>query len=168
MLACVASMRHPPEGIRGWGASVAHPRRGVPQMDCLPDLGEKTVCSLLIETREAVQNIDAIFAVDGIDNSIVAPFDLSTSLCVSGQFDHPDFLEAVGAIEAAAKAKSVPLDAGPANTQAEIDNLFSCGCWLTGGFDVLQIRRVVAELVGNFRLIPVRLRCSSYPSKGTG
>lgn len=149
--ACVASMRYPPKGIRGWGAFVAHSRWGVPPMDYLPKYGDRTVCCLLIETTEAVRNIDAIFAVDGVDMAIVAPFDLSTSLDVSGQFDHPDFLEAVGTIEAAAKAANMPLGGGPANTQAEIDSLFSRGYRLAGGFDVLQIKRVVGEMVGHVK-----------------
>lgn len=149
--ACVASMRYPPKGIRGWGAFVAHSRWGVPPMEYLPEFGDRTVCCLLIETAEAVENIDAIFAVDGIDMAIVAPFDLSTSLGVSGQFAHPDFVEAVGAIEAAAKAAGIPLGGGPANTRAEIDSLFSRGYRLAGGFDVLQIKRVVGELVDHVR-----------------
>lgn len=149
--ACVASMRYPPRGIRGWGAFVAHSRWGVPPTDYLPQFGDRTVCCLLIETAEAVENIDAIFAVDGIDMAIVAPFDLSTSLGVSGQFAHPDFVEAVGVIEAAAKAAGIPLGGGPANTRAEIDSLFSRGYRLAGGFDVLQIKRVVGEMVDHVR-----------------
>jgi 4-hydroxy-2-oxoheptanedioate aldolase len=145
--ACVASMRYPPKGIRGWGAFVAHSRWGVPPMDYLPTFGDKTVCCLLIETSEAVRNIDAIFAVDGVDMAFVAPFDLSTSLGVSGQFDHPDYREAVGEIEAAAMAAKIPLGGGPANTEAEVDTLCSRGCRAFGGFDVFQIKRAVGELV---------------------
>ena len=152
--ACVASMRYPPKGVRGWGAFVAHSRWGVPPMDYLPNYGHRTVCCLLIETTEAVQNIDAIFAVDGVDMAIVAPFDLSTSLGVSGQFGHPDFVEAVAKIEAAAKAAEIPLGGGPANTQAEIDALFDRGYRLVGGFDVLQIKRVVGEMVGYVKARP--------------
>ena len=145
--ACVASIRYPPKGIRGWGAFVAHSRWDTPPMEYLPTFGDKTVCCLLIETPEAVQNIDAIFAVDGVDMAFVAPFDLSTSLGVSGQFDHPDFSEAVGKIEAAAKAANMPLGGGPANTEAEVDALYSRGYCVFGGIDVFQIKRAVGELV---------------------
>ncbi len=147
--ACVASMRYPPHGIRGWGAFVAHSRWGVPPMDYLPTFGDRTVCCLLIETTEAVQNIDAIFGVDGVDMAFVAPFDLSTSLGVSGQFDHPAFREAVGKIEAAAMAAKIPLGGGPANTEAEVEALFSRGYRVFGGFDIFQIKRAVADLVGH-------------------
>ncbi len=144
---CVASLRYPPKGIRGWGAFVAHSRWGVQPMEYLPRFGDRTVCCLLIETAEAVENIDAIFAVEGVDMAIVAPFDLSTSLGISGQFDHPDFLDAVNKIEVSAKAAEIPLGGGPANTEAEVDALLARGYRVFGGFDIFQIKRAVGELV---------------------
>lgn len=149
--ACVASLRYPPHGIRGWGAFVAHSRWGVPPLEYLPAFAEKIVCCLLIETVEALENIDEIFAVDGIDLAYVAPFDLSTSLGISGQFSNPVFVDAVRRVEVAAKKASVPLGAGPANTKAEIDDLFSRGYRIVGGFDILQLKRVVGEMVEHVR-----------------
>lgn len=149
--ACVAALRYPPRGVRGWGAFVAHSRWDVPPMEYLPTYSEKTVCCLLIETVEALENIDAIFAVDGVDMAYVAPFDLSTSLGISGQFGNPVFVDAVRKIEAAAKNADIPLGGGPANTKAEIDELFSRGYRIVGGFDILQLKRVVGEMVSLVR-----------------
>ncbi len=148
---CVASLRYPPAGIRGWGAFVAHSRWGVAPLDYLPEYGDKTVCCLLIETREALENIDAILAVDGIDMAFVAPFDLSTSLGISGQFGNPLFVDAVQRIENAAAAAKIPLGNGPANTRAQIDDLFARGYRIVGGFDILQLKGVVSEMVQNVR-----------------
>lgn len=149
--ACVASMRYPPLGVRGWGAFVAHSRWSVPPLDYLPTYGDKTVCCILIETVSAVENIDAILAVEGVDMAFVAPFDLSTSLGIHGQFDHPDFRAAVARIEAAAMAAGIPLGGGPANTKEEIEALFERGYRVVGGFDILQLKRVVGEMVGHVR-----------------
>jgi 4-hydroxy-2-oxoheptanedioate aldolase len=145
--ACVASVRYPPKGIRGWGAFVAHSRWDVAPLDYLATFGDKIVCCLLIETVEALDNIDAIFAVDGVDMAFVAPFDLSTSLGISGEFGNPVFIDAVRKIEVAAKTANIPLGGGPANTKAEIDDLFSRGYRIVGGFDILQLKRVVSEMV---------------------
>src|ERR671915_172159 len=60
---CVALTRYPPRGRRGWGPFVAHARWGVGLADYLPRRGEETVCVLLIETRAAVENIEAICRV---------------------------------------------------------------------------------------------------------
>jgi len=47
-----------------------------------------------IETPEALLNIDAIAAVDGVDVLFVGPLDLSTNLGIQSDFDHPKFVEA--------------------------------------------------------------------------
>lgn len=149
--ACVASLRYPPNGVRGWGAFVAHSRWGVQPMEYLPEFGDKIVCCLLIETVEALAIIDDIFRVPGVDLAYVAPFDLSTSLGISGQFNHPDFLEAVAKIEAAAKAAEMPLGGGPANTESEVDALIARGYRVFGGFDIFQIKQAVGNLVNIVR-----------------
>lgn len=149
--ACVAATRYPPRGVRGWGAFVAHSRWGVPPMDYLPEFGDSIVSCFLIETHEAVENIDEILAVDGVDIAFVAPFDLSTSLGISGQFDHPEFVRAVSRIEAAARKAGVPLGGGPANSRAETEALLGRGYRIVGGFDILQLKRAVGERVSWMR-----------------
>ena len=74
--ACVALTRYPPRGRRGWGPFVAHARWGVGLFDYLPQRGDETVCMLLIETRAAVENIEAICRVEGVDGMIIGAFDL--------------------------------------------------------------------------------------------
>lgn len=144
---CVASLRYPPHGVRGWGPFVAHSRWDIAPLDYLPTYGDSIVCCLLIETLEALEDIDAILAVDGVDMAFVAQFDLSTSLGISGQFSNPIFIDAVKRIEVAAKKAGMPLGGGPANTKAEIDDLFTRGYRIVGGFDILQLKRVVGEMV---------------------
>jgi len=63
----VALTRYPPHGRRGWGPFAAHARWGTALFEYLPQRGEATVCMLLIETVAAVENIEAICAVPGID-----------------------------------------------------------------------------------------------------
>jgi 4-hydroxy-2-oxoheptanedioate aldolase len=53
------------------------------------------LCIVQIETPEAVANVDAIAAVDGVDVLFIGPSDLSHSLGILGQFDHPLYVEAV-------------------------------------------------------------------------
>lgn len=147
--ACVASLRYPPRGNRGWGPFVAHSRWDVAPFEYLPKFGDKTVCCLLIETAEAVECVEEIFAVDGVDMAILAPFDLSTSLGVSGQFDHPDFLAAVEKIEEAARQADIPLGGGAlADSEESIGRLRERGYRIFADFDVLQLKRVVQKLVG--------------------
>jgi 4-hydroxy-2-oxoheptanedioate aldolase len=101
--ACVAAMRYQPEGQRGVATLIRAAGYG-------PDFAEYkagTKRSLLgiiqIETAKAVENVEAIAAVDGADVLYVGPADLSTSLGIFKQFDHPKYLEAIDRTVAACK-----------------------------------------------------------------
>ncbi len=61
------------------------------------------------ESREAVANIEALVRVPGLDAVFVGPYDLTTSLGIPEQFDHPDFLAALDAIRDACHAAGLPL-----------------------------------------------------------
>lgn len=62
-----------------------------------------------IESVPAVDNLDDILAIDKLDGILIGPHDLSCSLGVPEQYDHPDFIQAVDDIidRAAAAGKSV-------------------------------------------------------------
>jgi len=144
--ACVAMTRYPPRGTRGWGPFAAHSRWGVGPQDYLPAFGAAIVAGFLIETAEAVENIDAILATEGVDFAFVAPFDLSTSLGVPGDVAAPAFRAAVARIEAAARAAGAPLG-GMARSADEAQALFGRGYRIVGNFDLFQLKGAVADLV---------------------
>lgn len=142
---CVAVTRYPPLGTRGWGPFVAHSRWGVELFDYMGSRGDATVCSLLIETRSAVENIEEICQVEGIDCLTIAPFDLSTELGVSGQLDAPDVVEAVNHVERVIMDCGIPLG-GAALTQQQTHALVEKGYRLLWhNFDVLMLKQSVRQ-----------------------
>lgn len=141
----VASLRYPPGGTRGFGPFLAHSYEGTAIADYRATVDDSRVCMLLIETREAVENIEEICAVDGIDLLVPALFDLSTAFGVSGQFDHPDVQDAVKRIEAAATARDLPMGSNALNRE-QAHALFARGYRAIAGFDILWIRNVAAEM----------------------
>lgn len=56
---------------------------------------EKVLLLPQCETREALENIEEIVNIDGIDGIFIGPFDLSISMGMPGQFKAPEFLQAV-------------------------------------------------------------------------
>ena len=141
---CVSLVTYPPGGVRGWGPFAAHSRFGVPLGDYAAEVGPHIACCLLIETVEAVQDIDGILGVPGIDVAIVAQFDLSTALGVHGRFDAPEFLDALAVVERAAQAAGVPLGSA-ALTAEQSATLVGRGYRLLfNGFDVLMLQSQVA------------------------
>jgi 2-keto-3-deoxy-L-rhamnonate aldolase RhmA len=59
------------------------------------EANRRTSLVALIEIVEGVENADEIAAVDGVDCLWVGQLDLSCSLGIPGQFDHPDFVAAM-------------------------------------------------------------------------
>jgi 2-keto-3-deoxy-L-rhamnonate aldolase RhmA len=101
----------------------------------------------LIETVEAVENIESILAVPEIDFIVMAQFDLSSALGVLGQFNSAPMLEAVQTIERAAKARGVPL--GAAALTAEQSHVMEARGYqvLINGVDALTLKTQVSELM---------------------
>lgn len=62
----------------------------------------------MIEHINAVNNIDEILSVPGLDAVFIGPYDLSASMGLIGQFDNPDFKAAIDKVCARAKAAKVP------------------------------------------------------------
>ena len=123
---------------------MAHSRWDTPLFGYAQGPANEVICVLLIETRDAVENIEEICAVEGADCLIVAPFDLSTELGVSGQLDHPAMREAVGRIEAAAPKANIPLG-GVGLTKEATQTLVARGYRLVGGFDILWLKGAIAQ-----------------------
>lgn len=133
----VASVRYPPEGTRGWGPFVAHARHRVPLGEHLAR--DESVCVVLLETAEAVENADEILSVDGIDVAFVAPFDLSTALGVHGHFDAPELVAAIETLEAAARRHGVRLGGAGLTEEAARSLLARGHTFLVQGIDVLML-----------------------------
>ena len=85
-------MKYHPVGKRGVALQVAHDRyRPGAVADKFVAANQRTTLFCQIETAEGVENADAMAAIDGVDCLWVGHFDLSVSLGIPGEFDHPDF-----------------------------------------------------------------------------
>ena len=59
------------------------------------------------ETRECLEDIEAISQINGLDGIFVGPFDLSVSMGIAGQFSHPEFIKAIDRILKACKEANI-------------------------------------------------------------
>ena len=104
--AAVASCRYAPAGRR----SVGPTRIRIGRPDYFDGADEYVLCIPMIETAEAVANIDDILAVGGIDAVYVGPSDLAVSMGVGGpglHSDHPGFSEALATVVASCRRHDV-------------------------------------------------------------
>lgn len=96
----VQACKYPPEGLRGLGFCRAN-NYGMRIEDEFKRANENILVAVQIEHIEAVKNIDEILGVAGIDAVFIGPYDLSASMGLAGQFDHPDYVAALREIQAA-------------------------------------------------------------------
>ncbi len=102
--AAVAAMRYPPRGIRGVAKLNRACGFGASFEEYFARAHEWLVTVVQIETAEGVANAADIAAVDGVDVLFVGPMDLTASLGIPGQFGHPEYLEALRKVAAAARS----------------------------------------------------------------
>lgn len=91
--------RYPPNGVRGAIFGGAHDDyEGGSMADKARVAEQRTMVTVLIETAAGLENIDQILAVEGVDAAHLGHADLSLSLGIPGQFDHPDLQRGIDRI----------------------------------------------------------------------
>lgn len=106
-VSAVSAVKYPPIGTRSFGLARAQ-GYGPKFEDYISWQEEGTLIIVQIEHIQAVENLESILDVPGVDGYFVGPYDLSGSLGVPGNFNHPDFLEAMDEINRLASQTNVP------------------------------------------------------------
>jgi len=75
----------------------------------LENANENILLSVQAESAEAVENIESIVGVPGLDAILVGPYDLSASMGLPGQVDHPDVKAAIQHVAEACFDAKMPI-----------------------------------------------------------
>jgi 2-keto-3-deoxy-L-rhamnonate aldolase RhmA/mannose/cellobiose epimerase-like protein (N-acyl-D-glucosamine 2-epimerase family) len=116
----VLKVKYPPEGNRGFG-----PGRSTgwlaPDLsrDAIQNANNQMLVIVMIETPEAVENIEEIASVPGIDVLHIGPYDLALKLGRL-KMDDPRVLEAIEKVERVARAHDIPLGSPIGSREAAI------------------------------------------------
>ena len=100
--AAVKAIRYPPDGTRGVGLWRAQ-GYGFDFDKYKEWQATESVVIVQIEHIEGVNNLEAILRTKGVDGFIIGPYDLSASLGIPGEFEHPDFKKALGTVHRVSK-----------------------------------------------------------------
>ena len=92
--AAVREAKYPPRGVRGFGYQRAN-CHGIDFPAYIETANDRIAMVMQIEHKEAIANLDAILATDGVDGVFIGPLDLSGSMGITGQMDHPDMRQAL-------------------------------------------------------------------------
>jgi 2-keto-3-deoxy-L-rhamnonate aldolase RhmA len=148
----VAACRYPPLGIRGFGPlrPLDYGRRNVKEVCRAAD--ETIIVTVQIEQAAAVENIDAILAVEGLTSIAFGPNDLAASLGYPMQPQHPAVFEVIQSVTDKARAAGVAVGISVGANLELLCKLVDIGVqWLSIGVDVTLLRRAAGELTDCIR-----------------
>jgi 4-hydroxy-2-oxoheptanedioate aldolase len=148
--AAVRAMRYAPQGIRGVAGLTRATRFG--RIPGYAKVAADELCLLVqVETQEALGQIEAIAAVDGVDGIFIGPADLAASLGIAGELGNPRLIatieDAIGRIRACGKPAGILTP----------DNAFASRCIALGttftavGVDAGILARSTEALAQKFR-----------------
>jgi 4-hydroxy-2-oxoheptanedioate aldolase len=148
--AAVAATRYPPQGIRG--VAVTHRANDYGRVKDYFQRANEEICVLLqIETQLALQNLEAIAAVEGVDGLFIGPSDLAAALGHLGDNGHPEVRAAIeDAFQRIRKAGKAPGILAP--LEADARHWLSLGCVVLGvGSDAGLLARSSEALAAKFK-----------------
>jgi 2-dehydro-3-deoxyglucarate aldolase/4-hydroxy-2-oxoheptanedioate aldolase len=140
----VSRLRYAPEGKRGVALGIAHDlyRAGKPEF--FAKANEETAVILLLETAKAFENLEEIISVPGVDVAWVGHYDLTVSMGIPTQFDHPRFLAAMDAFVSACRRHGVAPGFLPPSPEAAVH-------WIAKGFRVISLGSDIGVFLDGIR-----------------
>jgi len=100
--------KFPPMGVRGYGLMASQVEyTSQPFTEIIEHMNANTMTVLQIETKRAVEAREEILSVPGIDAVMIGPADLSISLGIPGQFQHPLLIEAMEKVRRTCEEKGI-------------------------------------------------------------
>ena len=148
--AAVSYTRYPPQGLRGVAAATR--AAGFGRIPEYTRRANAEICVLVqVETQQALDNLEAIAAVDGVDGVFIGPSDLSASLGYPGEPGHPvvraAIEDAIGRIRRCGKAPGILTP-----DEAMARRCIELGCLFTAvGLDIGLLARGSEQLARRFK-----------------
>ena len=144
----VAATRYPPHGVRGYASGSR--ASGYAQINGYFDRYMAEICVLVqIETKVALENIESIAAVEGVDGIFIGPGDLSADLGYLGKPGHPEVLRIIDAAIARIKASGKPAGILTGD-ESQAQHFIEQGClFVAVGSDIGLLSKGAKTLVQN-------------------
>ena len=155
-IAAVRATRYPPEGIRGVGSALARASRWNNVDGYLHKANEEICVLVQVETKEAVDNLDEILSVEGVDGVFIGPADLSADMGYMGNPNHEQVVktieECVKKIKNAGKAPGILM----ANEQMAKHYIELGALFVAIGVDTTLLSTAAKSLLSKYKDIELK------------
>jgi 2-dehydro-3-deoxyglucarate aldolase/4-hydroxy-2-oxoheptanedioate aldolase len=140
----VRAVKYAPQGRRGVALGIAHDLYRAGGAEFFAQANEEIAVILMVETETAFKNLEEIVSVPGVDVAWVGHYDLTVSMGIPAQFEHPRLLAAMDALVAACRRHGVaPGFLPPSPAQAKH--------WIGKGFRVISLASDVGVFLNGLR-----------------
>jgi 2-keto-3-deoxy-L-rhamnonate aldolase RhmA len=142
--------RYAPAGSRGVGLARAH-GYGLRFQEYLEAANRSVALIVQAEHARAVENIEAIVRVEGIDAVLLGPYDLAASLGKMGRIDDPAVTDAIEHVTKTCQAAGIPLGYFGLSSQAVRPYMERGYTMIAAGVDTLFIAGAARRLLEEMR-----------------
>lgn len=142
--------KYAPLGTRGVGLARAH-GYGMSFQDYVDTANDRIAIVVQAEHKDAVENIEAIARVEGVDAVLLGPYDLSASLGKMGRIDAPEVVEAIEHITETCLKANMPLGYFGVTAEAVEPYIGRGYTLIVAGVDTLMLGTAAKRLLGKLR-----------------
>ena len=128
----VSQLKYAPQGKRGVALGIAHDLYRAGTAEVFAQANEEIAVILLLETERAFENLDEIVSVPGVNIAWMGHYDLTVSMGIPAQFEHPRLLQAMDDLVAACRKYAVAPGFLPPTPQSAVH-------WIEKGFRALSL-----------------------------
>ena len=128
----VSQLKYAPQGRRGVALGIAHDLYRAGNAEFFARANDEIAVILLLETEKAMENLDEIVSVPGVDVAWMGHYDLTVSMGIPAQFDHPRLLTAMDALVASCRKHGVAAGFLPPTPESAVH-------WIDKGFRAISL-----------------------------
>jgi 2-keto-3-deoxy-L-rhamnonate aldolase RhmA len=150
----VSQLKYAPVGRRGVALGIAHDLYSAGNADFFAQSNEETCVILLLETVKAFENLEAIISLPGVDIAWVGHYDLTVSMGIPAQFDHPRFLAAMDELATVCRRHGVAPGFLPSTPELAVH-------WISKGFRALSLGSDIGVFLDGVRKFRAHVAQSS-------
>jgi 2-dehydro-3-deoxyglucarate aldolase/4-hydroxy-2-oxoheptanedioate aldolase len=150
----VSQLRYAPVGRRGVALGIAHDLYRAGNADFFARANEETCVILLLETVKAFENLEAIISVPGVDIAWVGHYDLTVSMGIPAQFEHPRFLAVMEELATVCRRHGVAPGFLPSTPELAVH-------WISKGFRALSLGSDIGVFLDGVRRFRAHVAQSS-------
>jgi 2-keto-3-deoxy-L-rhamnonate aldolase RhmA len=142
--------KYSPLGTRGVGLGRAH-GYGLQFQEYVQHANENVAVVIQVEHIQAVENIDSIAQVEGLDAVLLGPYDLSASLGRLGEVEHPEVISAIQRVTGACQQAGIPLGVFGVSAEAVKPFIERGYTLIVAGVDTMMLCQAAKKLLAQVK-----------------